>query len=606
MKRRTLCHVCTRGWPVFGRSDRAGRLLVLLAAMTTACQREVPVVELAQSVQALKSEGLRYQRSLAFESTGRVALSSSSLAVVDNSRLVVFDLDAGVTERWATDLRLPDGGDVSLASLSIANERVIGITGGVAGSWSIGTSDAGATPIGPATALAASGDWLMRSDGSAVTWHEWTGLTWVSRGSVPCANCQLGLSDGVASTLLNTQLRLFRRDGGTWSTWETLTVPRSTSSLTVSLAPSGSWLVTTSQRLAFGPPTPSELKVYEVIDGGFQLSHSVSQSALFQEFAGAVLLDQPDGGRVIVTLVRPLSASDGGIECFSNVGGWHVEERLPLKPGLSAIAGAAPWVAFSNSSVGGSADLYQWGARRLDGAPCEGDTACGSGFCRDGVCCASACGAPCFGCSRVARGGGATDGVCEPVLPDVDVRDDCRPAVDYPSSCGADGRCDGAGACRSQAVDGTRCGPARCEADTVVVATCVQGACRGSASQTTCAPYRCTGDACTARCVSSEDCAGTARCSSNQECVSQPVCENNAVVSLTGERFDCAPYVCLSEGRCAEQCRSRADCVRPAVCTREGRCLAPPTVPDDQGWGCRTAGGLLGWVVVAWWVLTKR
>ena len=50
---------------------------------------------------------------------------------------------------------------------------------------------------------------------------------------------------------------------------------------------------------------------------------------------------------------------------------------------------------------------------QADGNACLGDSACLSGFCVDGVCCAQACGGGCEACS-VAAGSGA-DGSCQPL-----------------------------------------------------------------------------------------------------------------------------------------------------------------------------------------------
>jgi hypothetical protein len=74
------------------------------------------------------------------------------------------------------------------------------------------------------------------------------------------------------------------------------------------------------------------------------------------------------------------------------------------------------------------------------GSPCSIDGECGSGFCRDGVCCDLACDGLCQGCTNARTG--ATDGVCAFIPDGTDPDGECPP----PGSSG----CDGSGGCGSE------------------------------------------------------------------------------------------------------------------------------------------------------------
>jgi hypothetical protein len=76
----------------------------------------------------------------------------------------------------------------------------------------------------------------------------------------------------------------------------------------------------------------------------------------------------------------------------------------------------------------------------------------------DGVCCDAACGSLCSACTQARTG--VQNGRCAPVRPGTDPDNECR--RDEPSSCGQDGMCNGAGACRNHA-DGTPCGTTCCD-----------------------------------------------------------------------------------------------------------------------------------------------
>jgi hypothetical protein len=232
------------------------------------------------------------------------------------------------------------------------------------------------------------------------------------------------------------------------------------------------------------------------------------------------------------------------------------------------------------------------GDRRLpagahpNGDPCGSGADCASGQCVDRVCCDSDCQGPCRACTLPGN-----IGSCVPVPDGQDPHDSC--AEQPKETCGADGFCDGAGACRRQKA-GIPCRPPSCGpgGERLAAGACDgAGACQ-SAGVMPCAPYGCVQAACRTSCQTSDDCApgkmclqgscglrplGTA-CTSNDDCNS----------------LHCVDGVCCDTAECAGACRSCkvsglegmcsplrvTDTPRapgchpdaPATCGRTGRC----------------------------------
>jgi hypothetical protein len=128
--------------------------------------------------------------------------------------------------------------------------------------------------------------------------------------------------------------------------------------------------------------------------------------------------------------------------------------------------------------------------------PCTSAGECASGFCADGVCCSSACTERCKTCAAPS-----SLGDCAFVRSGVAPRgaNDCPASA--PSTCGLDGRCDGAGACRSY-VAGTECGGRACQGSFVAsVSTCDgAGSCQPGMN-IVCTPYLC--DPTSGKCLNS-------------------------------------------------------------------------------------------------------
>ncbi|MCC6213656.1 MAG: hypothetical protein IT376_02220 [Polyangiaceae bacterium] len=142
------------------------------------------------------------------------------------------------------------------------------------------------------------------------------------------------------------------------------------------------------------------------------------------------------------------------------------------------------------------------------GTPCSAPDHCATGYCVDGVCCATACDTACNSCNAGLTGG--TNGACAPILADTDPLGDCP--EDVVSSCQRDGLCDGAGQCRPYYPSGTVCGATTCSSDVLSGATCNgSGSCGLGSSP--CHPYRCaSGSSCHSSCTSDLQCQASAWC----------------------------------------------------------------------------------------------
>jgi hypothetical protein len=151
--------------------------------------------------------------------------------------------------------------------------------------------------------------------------------------------------------------------------------------------------------------------------------------------------------------------------------------------------------------------------KKGNGNVCQGGkpNQCASGYCADGVCCDSACTGPCVACAAALSGG--ADGMCSPAKSGSDPDGDCADLG--PASCGTDGACNGAGACRKYA-SGTSCGASSCSNGTQKSGGICDGngAC-GPGGTTPCAPYICGQKACKTSCASDNDCVGGTTCLNN-------------------------------------------------------------------------------------------
>jgi hypothetical protein len=144
--------------------------------------------------------------------------------------------------------------------------------------------------------------------------------------------------------------------------------------------------------------------------------------------------------------------------------------------------------------------------KRTQAQACTAPGQCASGFCVDGVCCASECTDLCRACNVTN-----SVGTCTPVPAGSDPRGVC--AAMPTSSCQTDGECNGAGACRLYGPS-TACGAGSCASSIATPApacngmgTCVPGAPRD------CGGYVCSGVGCGTTCTTGAQCNAGYVCS---------------------------------------------------------------------------------------------
>jgi hypothetical protein len=293
---------------------------------------------------------------------------------------------------------------------------------------------------------------------------------------------------------------------------------------------------------------------------------------------------------------HPLSCNGESVDCSPCTDDTHCP---------SAMYCAADDTCKSRKALAESCDTSR-------GADCKvaGCRACESGHCADGVCCDEACG-ECSACLKSLTG--ENDGTCAPVPAGADPNDACEADGDYPTSCGADGDCDGRGACRAYASRGTACGDTTCdEADDTVSGFVCNGEGDCEEDSVSCAPFACAGDECADGCSDDSDCAGGAyclasvctdkrgagrTCEEGRECLSghcaDGVCCNNAcegqceacnetdtggtctqvLGSPRGERPACPEHLACSGG----------ECTAVVMCSEDGLSV----LGDDEPFDCR-------------------
>lgn len=219
------------------------------------------------------------------------------------------------------------------------------------------------------------------------------------------------------------------------------------------------------------------------------------------------------------------------------------------------------------------------GCAACQGEPCSGDAACQTGHCVDGVCCESACDGLCAACSAEVKGSGQ-DGLCGSVAEGADPRGDCED--DGAATCGHDGTCDGAGACRRYAV-GTVCGGAPSCAGAIQTNpdTCdASGACQAGGA-TACAPYVCGATQCKTACSTEADCAAGSYCGPGSVCL--PKKDQGAAC---GAEAECSSGACVDGVCCNIACDFACTACSAAKkgSGADGECgvIAAGSDPDDE------------------------
>ena len=211
-----------------------------------------------------------------------------------------------------------------------------------------------------------------------------------------------------------------------------------------------------------------------------------------------------------------------------------------------------------------------------NGGLCNATTDCLSGFCVDGVCCETACAGLFNACASAKTG--AADGLCRPITAGSDPDNEC--AADAQTSCGFDGMCDGAGACRKW-INGTACSSETCSGSTDTPARTCDGAgtCR-AASNASCGNYVCGSTSCKTSCLSNADCTSGTFCSSAGHCVAPQT--NGAACTAASQctSGDCVDGVCC-ESTCIGLCNA---CSSAKTGMADGLCgpVAAGTDPDSE------------------------
>ena len=223
-------------------------------------------------------------------------------------------------------------------------------------------------------------------------------------------------------------------------------------------------------------------------------------------------------------------------------------------------------------------------------APCSDGSECTSGFCvveagqATGICCDTACSGACETCRASLQEAPGEDGVCAPIRAGIDPRDGCPDPPVGTQSCGPDGTCDGAGACRRYAADGAPCGTTLCQAGGVFGQLCDgAGSCVADASSE-CLPYRCDdlGVACRADCSSDVHCAADHFCA-GVDCVAE---KDDGAPCAEGK--ECSSGICVDGVCCNEACG--AQCVACNVEGSIGRCTAVTGEPRGGREPCEGQG----------------
>jgi hypothetical protein len=256
--------------------------------------------------------------------------------------------------------------------------------------------------------------------------------------------------------------------------------------------------------------------------------------------------------------------------------------QQPCEPYACGTSGACRTACTTSADCsGGNVCNGTICGKKVNGADCAAGTECASGSCQQGVCCAGACTGICMSCALAA-----SRGVCTAIPASTDPLNQC--ADSGANSCGTDGSCNGAGACRLYA-PGLSCGAQMCTGSTQMLAGRCDGAgtCMPGATQP-CAPYLCSGTSCLASCTTSAECTTGNVCTASS-CGLKPLGAACAAGTECNSGF-CAQGVC-----CRTACTGT--CMSCALTGTGGTCSTVPAGQDplnqcaDQGAaGCGTDG----------------
>jgi hypothetical protein len=186
----------------------------------------------------------------------------------------------------------------------------------------------------------------------------------------------------------------------------------------------------------------------------------------------------------------------------------------------------------------------------LDGETCSSGGQCLSDQCVDSVCCDSACGGVCEGCTNALTG--QTTGQCAPVTPGTDPQTECN----------TNERCNGVADC--DYVDGETC----TDGTDCLSGYCVNGYCCNSDCTTNCYSCQVSGSEGTCTVVGSgddpdPDCANNERCDGSGSCL-----KNDGQTCSAGS--ECLSGHCANGYCCNSDCTT--NCYSCAISGSEGTC----------------------------------
>jgi hypothetical protein len=257
----------------------------------------------------------------------------------------------------------------------------------------------------------------------------------------------------------------------------------------------------------------------------------------------------------------------------------------------SAASAACPTSCTSSTQCGSGfyCDGSQCQPDKSIGEECDAKEECaGNVNCIDGVCCDGACAGPCLACTALKKGSGL-DGACGPIANGADPRTagGCSTGS---TSCDADGKCNGQGACRTQAPPTTSCGNGTiCEGQAVKGQRCNGGGdCVNTDDSFPCAPAACSNGVCTTSCVDDSGCDPD-----SGFCNLQGVCELRKPKGVEcGADEECGTGHCADGVCCDQDCAGACErCSAQGVCEllgagNEGEPSCSPFVCDADRPDC--------------------
>ncbi|HVR02821.1 MAG TPA: hypothetical protein VMT47_11865 [Polyangia bacterium] len=216
--------------------------------------------------------------------------------------------------------------------------------------------------------------------------------------------------------------------------------------------------------------------------------------------------------------------------------------------------------------------------KKTNGSSCSAAVECGSGFCAQGVCCATACAGACKSCALAGAMGTCADvpaGAPDP-------SNTC--VATAASTCGTDGMCE-AGACQKYP-HGTPCGAASCPAGTATftpASTCDGAGACVTPGASSCAPFQCGASACRAACSANADCAPPAVCTNG-------TCGLKAPGATCADGTECGSGFCSQSVCCRTDCTGT--CLSCALAATAGTCAPVPSGGTDPTSSCKNAGAM--------------